>query len=131
MKIIPLGSLPHFHGTSSKDPDYFLFEFNILCISYNYYDDAYKIKPFPPSLKDLALRLFMRLGKHTMYSLDDMKPISLNKCQDYCKSRDVNDIFRMQQTKMRACKNTLKVFFIIIINLELVVWMKQPLRQIL
>ena len=30
MKNIPLSSLPHFHGMSTKDPDSFLFEFDIL-----------------------------------------------------------------------------------------------------
>jgi hypothetical protein len=42
MKSIPLSSLPHFHGMSTKDPDSFLFEFDILCRSYNYTNSAQK-----------------------------------------------------------------------------------------
>ena len=36
MKNIPLSALPNFHGLSSEDPDEFLFEFDILCRSYDY-----------------------------------------------------------------------------------------------
>lgn len=39
MKNIPLSSLPNFHGLASEDPDEFLFEFDILCISYDYIYD--------------------------------------------------------------------------------------------
>ena len=40
MKNIPPSSLPHFHGMSTEDPNSFLFEFDILCCSYNYVNDA-------------------------------------------------------------------------------------------
>lgn len=40
MKNIPLLALPNFHGLSSEDPDEFLFEFDILCRSYNYVNNA-------------------------------------------------------------------------------------------
>ena len=43
MKNIPPSSLPHFHGMSTEDPDSFLFEFDILCRSYNYVNDAKKL----------------------------------------------------------------------------------------
>jgi hypothetical protein len=36
MKNIPLSSLPKFHALSTEDLDEFLFEFDILCISYDY-----------------------------------------------------------------------------------------------
>jgi hypothetical protein len=36
MKNIPPSALPTFYGRSSEDPDVFLFEFDILCRSYNY-----------------------------------------------------------------------------------------------
>ena len=36
MKNIPPSSLPTFYGKINEDPDTFLFEFNILCRSYNY-----------------------------------------------------------------------------------------------
>jgi hypothetical protein len=35
----------------TEDPDAFLFEFDILCQSYNYVDDAQKLKLFPATLK--------------------------------------------------------------------------------
>jgi len=40
MKIIPMASLLLFYSKSSEDPDAFLLEVDILCRSYNYYDDA-------------------------------------------------------------------------------------------
>ena len=52
MKNIPPSALPHFHGMTYEDPDSFLFEFDILCRSYNYIRDAQKLKLFPATLKD-------------------------------------------------------------------------------
>jgi len=40
MKNINPSILPTFHGMSIEDPNAFLFEFDILCRSYNYIDDA-------------------------------------------------------------------------------------------
>ena len=76
MKNIPLSSLPHFHGMSIKDPDSFLFEFDILFRSYNYIDSAQKLKLFPTTLKDSTLRWFMSLGEHTILSWDGIKKLS-------------------------------------------------------
>ena len=59
MKNIPPLVLPHFHGMLIKDVDAFLFEFYIQCCSYNYVNDAQKLKLFPTTLKDVALRWFM------------------------------------------------------------------------
>lgn len=56
MKDIPLASLPLFHGMSLEDPSSFLFEFDILCRSYNYRDDAKKLKLFPSTLKYSTFR---------------------------------------------------------------------------
>ena len=42
MKNIPPSILPHFHGLVTEDPYSFLFEFDILCRSYNYINDAQK-----------------------------------------------------------------------------------------
>jgi hypothetical protein len=82
---------------STKDPDSFLFEFDILCHSYNYVNDAQKLKLSPATLKDLALRWFMGLGEHTIRSWDKMKTTFLMKYQEYCRSKDSrNDIFKMQ-----------------------------------
>ena len=44
MKNIPLSALPSFQGMTIEDPDTFLFEFNVLCRSYDYTSDAQKMK---------------------------------------------------------------------------------------
>jgi hypothetical protein len=36
MKNIPPSSLPNFHGMVTEDPDTFIFEFDVLCHSYDY-----------------------------------------------------------------------------------------------
>jgi hypothetical protein len=96
MKNKPPSTLPHFHDMTSKDPDYFLFEFDILCRIYNYIRDAQKLKLFPATLKDSNLRWFMGLGEHTIRSWDDMRIAFLKKYQEYCRTRySRNDIFRM------------------------------------
>jgi len=40
MKNIPHLVLPNFHGLSKEDLDTFLFEFDVLCRSYDYVTDA-------------------------------------------------------------------------------------------
>lgn len=98
MKNINHSILPTFHGMSVEDSDAFLFEFDILCRSYNYIDDAQRLKLFPATLKNVALRWFMGLGEYTIRSWDEMKKTLLKKYQDYCKSKDSkDDIFKMQQ----------------------------------
>jgi hypothetical protein len=73
MKNIPLSALPNFHGLSSEDPDEFLFEFDILCRSYDYITNVKKLKLFPATLKGNALRWFMSLGGHVITTWDQMK----------------------------------------------------------
>ena len=73
MKNIPPSSLPTFYGKNNEDPDTFLFKFDILCRSYNYLQDAHKLKLFPATVKNSALRWFMGLGESTIRTWDDMK----------------------------------------------------------
>lgn len=54
-KPIPLAALPSFHGLVSKDPDMFLFEFDIVCQGYDYIIDAQELKIFPATLKGTTL----------------------------------------------------------------------------
>jgi hypothetical protein len=89
MKNIPPSALPNFRGLPSEDPDTFLFEFDILCRSYVYYSDAHKLKLFPATLKEAALRWFMGLGGNSIKTWDEMKQRFLQKYQDYCKVRDI------------------------------------------
>ena len=79
MKNIPASSLPTFYGKSTEDPNTFLFEFDILCRSYNYLQDAQKLKLFPATLKDSALRWFMGLGESTIRTWEEMKSAFLIK----------------------------------------------------
>lgn len=44
MKNIPPSVLPNFYGMSTKDPDAFMFEFDILCRTYGYTDDIHKLR---------------------------------------------------------------------------------------
>ena len=82
MKNIPPSSLPNFYGKSNEDPETFLFEFDILCRSYNYLQDCHKLKIFLATLKDSALRWFMGLGESTIRTWDDMKTSFLRKYQE-------------------------------------------------
>ena len=84
---------------STEDPDLFLFEFDILCRSYNYSDNAQKLKIFPATMKDSTLRWFMSLRENRILSWDQMKDTFLRKYQDYCKDNVKNDIFKMHQNR--------------------------------
>ena len=55
MKNIHLSSLPTFHGLTSEDPDTFLFEYDILCCSCDYFLDAQELNIFPTTLKSGAM----------------------------------------------------------------------------
>jgi hypothetical protein len=51
LKNIPSSLLPKFYGLVLEDPKNFLFEFDILCRSYDYTSDAHRLKLFPATLK--------------------------------------------------------------------------------
>ena len=111
MKNIPPSSLPTFYGKSNEDLDTFLFEFDILCTSYNYLQDAHKLKLFPTTLKYSSLRWFMGLGEFTIRTRDDMKTSFLWKYQEYCKPKDSwHDIFKMQELEDEILEDYLKRF---------------------
>jgi hypothetical protein len=111
MKNIPLSTLTTFYGKSSEDPDTFLFEFDIFHRSYNYLQDAHKLKLFPATLKDAALRWFMGLGESSIRSWEAMKDIFLKKYQDYCKTKEsCNDIFKIQQLEEKNIEDYMERF---------------------
>ena len=62
MKNIPPSILPNFYGTSTEDPDAFLFEFDVLCRTYGYTNDTQKLRLFPTTMKGGAFKWFMGLG---------------------------------------------------------------------
>ena len=103
MKNIPPSSLPIFYGKSNEDPDTFLFDFDILFRSYNYVQDAHKLKLFPSTLKDFSLRWFMGLGESTIWTWDDMRTSFLRKYQEYCKPKILDMIYsRYNNLKMKS-----------------------------
>ena len=111
MKNINPSILPTFHGMTTEDPDAFLFEFDILCRSYNYVDDAQKLKLFLATLKNGTLRWSMGLGEYTIRSWDEMKKTFLKRYQDYCRSKDSkDDIFKMQQQEDESLEEYLERF---------------------
>jgi hypothetical protein len=69
MKNIPPSALPNFRGLPSEDPDTFLFEFDVLCRSYDYYFYAHKLKLF---------------SHHLSGSVALATKIYLNKIEDCC-----------------------------------------------
>ena len=75
MRPIPLTALPSFHGLSFEDPDTFLFEFDIIFREYDFIADAQKLKIFPATLKEIALRWFMGLGGRMITSWEGMKEV--------------------------------------------------------
>ena len=66
MKNINHISRPNFHGLTIKDPQTFLFEFEVVCRTYDYTLDARKLKLFPSSLKCSYLICFMSLEGNIM-----------------------------------------------------------------
>ena len=61
MKNVSPSVLPNFHGLKGEDPETFLFEFEVLCKTYDYLEDSQKLKLFPSTLKGVALKWFMGL----------------------------------------------------------------------
>lgn len=79
MKYISLPILPTFHGKTLEDPDQFLFEFKVLCQTYDYTCNYQKLKLFPSTMKESALRWFMGLNANSINSWEEMEIIFLNK----------------------------------------------------
>ena len=105
MKNILSSSLPTFYGKRNEDIDTFLFEFDILCRSYNYLQDSHKLKLFPSTLRDSDLRWFMGLGEYSIRTWEDMKNTFLQKYQEYCKPKMLEMIFlRYKNLKTIAWK---------------------------
>jgi hypothetical protein len=111
MKNIPHSTLPNFHGLSKEDPDTFLFEFDVLCRSYDYVTDAHKLKLFPATLKSVVLRWFMGLRKDNIHSWDQMTKKFLDKYQDYCKDKERREeVFKMMQHEDESLEDYVERF---------------------
>ena len=66
MKNISPSNLPHFYGLTLEDPDTFLFEFVVICRTYDYTNDEQNLKLFPSTLKNAALHWFMGLPRDSI-----------------------------------------------------------------
>ena len=98
MKNIPHSALPNFHGMASEGPYTFLFEFNVLCRSYDYVIEQHKLKLFLATLKIKELRWFMGLGGDNIVTWAQMKKVFLDKYQEFFKFKDRKEaIFKMTQ----------------------------------
>lgn len=82
MKMISPSILPNFYGLRSEDLETFLFEFEVLCTSYDYQHDAQKLKLFPATPKDAALKWFMSLEINSIRTWEQMKTTFLDKYKD-------------------------------------------------
>ena len=100
MKNINPVTFPNFHGLSLEDTNIFIFEFEVVCRTYDYISDAKKLKLFPSTLKDTTLRWFVSLEANNINTWEQMKDAFMERYRDYCKSKDTReDIFRMTQEK--------------------------------
>ena len=97
LKNIPITALPKFYGLIIEDPKTFLFEFDILYRSYYYTTNAHKLKLFPSTLKEVALRWVMGLGANVVAKWIEMSNIFLQKYKEYCRGQDMkgDEIFKM------------------------------------
>ena len=79
MKNISPSDLPHFHGLTTEDLDTFLFEFVVICRTYDYAEDEQKLKLFPSTLKDVALRWFIGLPSNNITTWAQLQQAFNNK----------------------------------------------------
>jgi len=79
MKNIPHFTLPNFHGLSKEYPDTFLFEFDILCRSYEYVLNAHKLNIFLSMLNHATLRWFMGFRNNIIHTWEQMTKKFLEK----------------------------------------------------
>ena len=79
MKNISPSILPNFHGFRNEDPETFLFEFEVVCRTYDYLEDSQKLKLFPSTLKGAALKWFMGLLTQSIRTWNDMKQTFLDR----------------------------------------------------
>ena len=91
MKNISPSTLPCFHGLTTEDPDTLLFEFVVICRTYDFAEDDKKLKLFPSTLKDVALRWFMGLLGNSITTWAQMQQAFNNNYRDYCRSKDTKE----------------------------------------
>ena len=98
MKNISPSVLPNFYGLKIEDPETFLFEFEVLCRTYDYLQDAQKLKLFLSTLKGAPLKWFMSLINIFIRTGEDMKQEFLERYLDYCMPvNHKEEVFKMLQ----------------------------------
>jgi len=111
MKNISPSILPNFYGLRSEDPKTFLFEFEVLCRTYDYVEDSQKLKLFPSTLKRVALKWFMGLVIQSIRTWNDMKQTFLDRYLDYCMPTNYKDeVFKMMQKEDENLEDLLERF---------------------
>ena len=96
MKNISPSVLLKFHGKYTEYLGEFLFEFDILCRSYDYISIENTLKLFFSTMKGNSLQFFMSLGGETITTWYQMKHVFLAKYQDYCRTKDKREkLFKM------------------------------------
>ena len=111
MKNISPSVLPNFHGIRNEDPETFLFEFEVMCRTYDYLEDSQKLKLFPSTLKGTALKWFMGLLPQSIRTWNDMKQKILDRYLDYCMPTNHKDeVFKMVQREDENLEELLERF---------------------
>ena len=111
MKNISPSVLPNFYGIRTEDPETFLFEFEVLCRTYDYLQDAQKLKLFPSTLKGAALKWFMSLNSSSIRTWEDMKQAFLERYLDYCMPvNHKEEVFKMLQKEDENLEDLLERF---------------------
>ena len=112
LKNIPPTALPKLYGLATEEPDTFLFEFDILCHSFDYNTNSHKLNFFPLTLKELALRWFMGLGANVATTWDEIQALFLEKYKEYCKASGIrgDNIFRISQKEEETLEDYVSHF---------------------
>ena len=111
MKKISPSVLPNFYGLKNEDPETFLIEFEVLCRTYDYLQDAQKIKLFPSTLKGAALKWFMSLINSSIRTQEDMKQEFIERYLDYCMLVNHKvEVFKMLQNEDENLEDLLERF---------------------
>ena len=111
MKNISPSILLNFYGLRSEDPETFLFEFEVLCRTYDYLEDSQKLKLFPSTLKGAALKWFMGLVTQYIRTWNDMKKEFLDRYLDYCMPTNHKDeVFKMMQREDENLEDLIERF---------------------
>lgn len=88
MKNISPTARHHFHGLTSANPDTFIFEFIVVCRTYDYTSNEQKMKLFPSTFKDVALHWFMGILGDNITTWAQMQQAFKNKHMGYYRSKE-------------------------------------------